>query len=250
MIIIDDFFKPATVTVFNEDYNVIPDYVKAIDIFAKTTYQSVYLIDYHKKGFLYVSENPLFLCGLTSKQVLEMGYNFYFEKVPEKDLEMLEEINRVGFRFFEGLNFDKKNNVFISYDFHLRHPGNKLVLVNHKLKPLLLDKSQNVWISLCVVSVSTHSKAGNIEIQNTKEGTTYLYSLTDKIWIEKAKIKLTEREKEILLLSARGFSVDEIAENIFLSPDTIKFHRRNLYKKMGVQSIAEAISYATTYNLI
>ncbi len=34
---------------------------------------SIYVIDFNKKGFLYVSDNPLFLCGMSAEQVREMG---------------------------------------------------------------------------------------------------------------------------------------------------------------------------------
>lgn len=251
MITIADFFKPTLVSNISEDdYSNIPAYVNAVDILAKTTYQSVYLIDYNKKGFLYVSKNPLFLCGLTPQQVKEMGYSFYFEKVPEKDLEMLLEINTAGFKFFEATPIDKRLDYLISYDFHLEHPDNKQILINHKLNPLLLDKNHNVWISLCVVSVATKTKAGNVELRNIKDGSVYTYSFEKKEWSEHKEIELTSREREIILLSARGFSVNEIAEKIFLSPDTIKFHRKNLFHKMGVQTIAEVILYSTNYNLI
>jgi len=251
MITIDDFFKPAMASNISEDnYSILPAYINAVDILAKTTYQSVYLIDYNKKEFLYVSKNPLFLCGLAPQQVTQMGYSFYFEKVPEKDLEMLLEINAAGFEFFQKTPVDERLDYLISYDFHLAHPDNKQILINHKLTPLLLDNNHNIWISLCVVSVSTKAKAGNVELRNIKDGTVYTYSFEKGEWGENKQIELTPREREIVLLSARGFTINEIAEKIFLSPDTIKFHRKNLFHKIGVQTIAEVILYATNYNLI
>ena len=60
----------------------------------------------------------------------------------------------------------------------------------------------------------------------------------------------TKREKEILQLSTRGFSINEIADEIFVSPDTVKFHRRKLFEKLEVTNISEAISFATSNKLI
>lgn len=40
-------------------------YLESIKAFARATYTSIYVIDYMKQGFEYVSDNPLFLCGNT-----------------------------------------------------------------------------------------------------------------------------------------------------------------------------------------
>lgn len=54
--------------------------------------------------------------------------------------------------------------------------------------------------------------------------------------------KLTPREIEILSLLEQGLSNKEIAEKIFLSVDTVKFHIKNIYLKLQVSSRAELIA--------
>ncbi|HHB90823.1 MAG TPA: hypothetical protein ENK60_05900 [Anaerolineae bacterium] len=51
---------------------------------------------------------------------------------------------------------------------------------------------------------------------------------------------LTRRETEILGLIAQGLSNDEIAQQLHISPNTVKVHVRNIFEKMGVQSRTEA----------
>lgn len=75
--------------------------MSSIEAIARTTNKSLYIIDYELKSFEYVSNNPLFLCGNTAKEVLEMGYEFYIKYVPEDDLKLLLKINTIGFDFFE-----------------------------------------------------------------------------------------------------------------------------------------------------
>ncbi|HJY13057.1 MAG TPA: hypothetical protein VJ304_09745, partial [Flavobacterium sp.] len=60
-------------------------YLDVVKSFSRLTYESIYVIDYEKMAFEYVSENPLFLCGHSSAEVLNMGYDFYFKNVPESD---------------------------------------------------------------------------------------------------------------------------------------------------------------------
>lgn len=55
------------------------------------------------------------------------------------------------------------------------------------------------------------------------------------------RYRLTEREQDILLLLARGRNMAFIAENLFITKDTVKTHCRNLYRKLGVHSQQELI---------
>jgi LuxR family maltose regulon positive regulatory protein len=53
---------------------------------------------------------------------------------------------------------------------------------------------------------------------------------------------LKERELQVLRLMAAGLKTPEIAEELHLSNNTIKWYLRNLYGKLGVHSKAEAIA--------
>lgn len=53
---------------------------------------------------------------------------------------------------------------------------------------------------------------------------------------------LTNREKQIVICLTEGFSYKLIAFNLGLSLDTVRFHLRNIYKKLQVNSKAEAIA--------
>ena len=61
---------------------------------------------------------------------------------------------------------------------------------------------------------------------------------------------LSAREKEILLLMARGFSNKEIAEKLVVSPSTVNSHRANLMSKLGLNSRHELIQYARQRGLL
>jgi len=60
---------------------------------------------------------------------------------------------------------------------------------------------------------------------------------------EKIRTPLTEREFQVLSQSFRGKTNSEIAEAVFLSVSTVKFHLRNVYGKLGVHNRREALDY-------
>ena len=49
---------------------------------------------------------------------------------------------------------------------------------------------------------------------------------------------LTDREREVLTLIARGLSTKEIASSLDIGPRTVETHRANLMRKLGVKSVA------------
>ncbi|MDY7103297.1 MAG: response regulator transcription factor [Actinomycetota bacterium] len=56
-----------------------------------------------------------------------------------------------------------------------------------------------------------------------------------------ADLGLSERESEILVLIAEGSSNAHIAEVVHLSPNSVKTHIRNAYRKIGAQTRAQAV---------
>ena|SRR5690625_4030440 len=136
---ISDFFKPNEIKDISvaEDYIKIQPFVKTAEAFSQITHQSIYIIDYYKRGFSFVSDNPLFLCGETAASVLKQGYLFYLNHVPDTDLKLLLEINEAGFKFYKNLPIKERLNYMISYDFHLIQKNKDLLLINHKLTPLI-----------------------------------------------------------------------------------------------------------------
>ncbi|MBK1897529.1 response regulator transcription factor [Chryseobacterium paridis] len=237
--------KKGVLSEENEQSN----YLEITDAFSRAIYMSVYIIDYQKRHFEYVSENPLFLCGNTADEVKEMGYDFYFKYVQKSDADLLQKIDKIRSEFYETIPVNERKYYTLSYDIHLVN-NNKAILVNQKLTPLFLTEKGKIWKAMGVVSLSTNTNSGNITI--SKQGTNdyWWYDTQDEVWRNEQKIKLSERELDVLRYYAQGYTINKIAEKIFVSPDTIKFHRRKLFEKMQVSNISEALAFVTNNKLL
>jgi DNA-binding NarL/FixJ family response regulator len=62
--------------------------------------------------------------------------------------------------------------------------------------------------------------------------------------------ELTDREREILQLLAEGMRNEGIARKLFISPQTVQTHVRNLLAKLGVHSKLEAVAFAVKHGWI
>lgn len=63
-------------------------------------------------------------------------------------------------------------------------------------------------------------------------------------------VRLTTRESDVLLQLSKGLDYKAIAENLFISPPTVRKHIENIYKKLQVHSKLEAVELAKRNNLI
>jgi NarL family two-component system response regulator LiaR len=61
---------------------------------------------------------------------------------------------------------------------------------------------------------------------------------------------LTKREREVLALMIEGLNNTQIADNLYVSPSTIKSHVSNILSKLGVSSRTEAVALALTKHIL
>jgi DNA-binding NarL/FixJ family response regulator len=75
-------------------------------------------------------------------------------------------------------------------------------------------------------------------------------TLFQKQYAPPPEISLTEREREVLTALSDGNSYQAIADRLFISVDTVRYHIRNVYGKLHVHSQSAAVSKAIRKGLI
>lgn len=69
------------------------------------------------------------------------------------------------------------------------------------------------------------------------------YEKPGKLTSAKAKqLGISDREKEIITLLVEGLSNQEIAKKLFISPNTVKTHIKNIYAKLGINNRLQLFS--------
>ena len=101
-----------------------------------------------------------------------------------------------------------------------------------------------------------------IAIRSVAAGDAYLYPTATKRlmseYIERLKHgentgtyeSLSEREKEVLALIAKGFSNKEIAEQLIISVKTVESHKSNVMEKLGLKTRPELVKFAVKKGLL
>ena len=64
------------------------------------------------------------------------------------------------------------------------------------------------------------------------------------------KLRLSRREQEILVLITQGFTSQNIGNELFISKHTVETHRKNILRKLNVNSSAELVKFAVLQGLV
>jgi DNA-binding CsgD family transcriptional regulator len=204
-------------------------------------YPGIVIIHNVKENFNkteYMSPRGLKLLGVTMAELTAMGGKYfprYFNMEDAKgyvpimlDMVKRNKLNDV-YSFFQQVRYSREGawNWYSS--------SIKLILQDNAGDPLL---SITFAIPMNTVHYLTNKVSRMLEENNFIKANFKQFS------------RLTKRELEILKLFALGKSSTQISETIHISSETVKTHRKNIYKKLNITSSFNLSEYARAFDLI
>jgi DNA-binding NarL/FixJ family response regulator len=121
----------------------------------------------------------------------------------------------------------------------------KVLAMNRELRPDLAARALAIGADgLFSIGVSETELIEAVEAVVEGNGTSAGDSGPDADRRLGADIGLTSREVEVLTLIAQGRTNREIAETLYLSPNSIKTYVRTAYRKIGATSRSQAVGWA------
>ena len=132
-----------------------------------------------------------------------------------------------------------------------RRPGVKVAVLSGFSEPDLIEAAVKRGASAYILKSINPVDLPSV-IRQVMEGTVYqALAFPERRGQETARASgLTEREAAILRGLARGLSNEAIAKELWVSQQTVKFHVRNIYRKLGVANRTEAARYAYQHGLV
>lgn len=224
----------------------VVDVLKAME---KHIYHSIYIIDYFKKNFLYMSN--IMHCGLNPIHT-EVGLGISESdlwEVSGSDKDIMLANYWKGLRFFNELPSEERCSYSLTYNCHMVCNGS-VRMFKHCLTPIILTDNGKVWLALYTISLSSATDTDNVIMK--KNGSSYYFQYVSvlKKWKQFHEPSLSDSELEMLLWSSQGHSIARIASEMCRSVDTVKAYRRSIFEKMDVKNITEALLYARNHQLI
>lgn len=121
------------------------------------------------------------------------------------------------------------------------------------------ENSETVFNALCAGATGYLTKTATVEqlvnamdeaLNGGAPMSIHIAKMVVNSFRKSADSILSDRETEVLTLLASGKSYKSIADSLFISINTIRFHIKNIYEKLQVCSREDAIQKANDQNLI
>lgn len=234
------------------DYSSLQTSLDTIVAVARLTYESFYIVDYHRMNFLYVSENPFFLCAHSVEEVKQMGFEFYYRHIAEEELPNFIRVHQACFSFIREVKIPDRSNYVSSINLHLQRPGSQSELLIHLQEtPLVLSENGNVWLTLCQVSLPASGRNDETRLFSSRANRSWGFNKLDgRFHEDHSRLILSDIERQILHFASRGLSSKEIGAKLYRSAETVRSHKKELFDKLQVSNIAEAVGVAISRKLL
>ena len=203
----------------------------------------VYLIDYQLESYAYVNQGLATILGLDKSDFINQKVNFFIQFIHKDDIVRLSNIVYKMSLMLKKLSIKDRSLVQFKVYYRIKRPklGFCWCLQSNKL---IEDPSTGSLIDMgtimCLPGNQPFDRVAGYLITPKKT----IEILGDHARERKGKGKLngiSTRELEVLSYVSKGFSSKEIAERLNISEQTIKIHRKNILKKLNVNSSLHAI---------
>lgn len=209
-----------------------------------------FIMDFPVKRFSYVHSTIEDILGLKAKEttVLDLA-----ARVHPDDAEHFIKCEERGIKFyFQEIEPSKINKYKISYCFRMLDKNNTYRLFHHQAIALSLDKENRISKVLAIhtdISHITEKNNHKISFISIDGSPSYLGLNLDGT-PPPTKGFFTKREVEIIAFLAEGWNTNEIAKRLFIAPDTVRTHRNNIRKKLGVKNTTQLVAESIKAGLI
>jgi len=221
-------------------------FLASLKVASKLMKECKYVADFRQECFHFVSDRGLFLCGRTSDEVLQLGFKYYPEVVHKDDFVLLKTIHQVILHFESYPDMSYNDLHCFVYNFRLRY-GRNWLMVCQKVAPLIVDDSS--FVAVCIVSDAV-IETTKLYAYFDKGKVRREYSIDHNYWKKDSQFVLTPHENDILVFYKQGKTVKQIADSIGRSEQTIKNLKVELFEKLGVKNMQQAISFSENHFLI
>jgi DNA-binding CsgD family transcriptional regulator len=208
---------------------------------------AIYLLDYTTQGYIFVSDGCQNITGYTAKECINWTQQEYIKRFLHKD-----DAEIFTTQFFEKyveiikkISNDDIKNCRFSLNYRLIKKDGSIIKILQQSVVLETNDLGYPVLSLGILIDITAHKIDNqmvFSVSHFNAKTGFKTISSDSFTMELDN--LTIREKEITKHIVYGHNTAKIADILFISPFTVKAHRRNILEKTKCKNIAELINYA------
>lgn len=212
---------------------------------------SISIIDLRQMRYLCAFGDPQEVCGLSKEILLREGVGYFLSNLVQADLLGLEKMSAVLTGYVIGLSEEKMKSFKAFFDFQMIQPDGSARRIMQEGVALQRDSNGNITLLLALISDISNMKRGGRQHLRLTDGAENLFYQVSSDTSECMQLEsLTRRELEIARLIGRKLSSEAIAEQLFISVNTVRTHRQNMLRKFDMGDTMELLNFLSVYQLI
>jgi DNA-binding NarL/FixJ family response regulator len=153
------------------------------------------------------------------------------------------------------INLPNKNGLDIGKEIKALHPEIKVVFLSMYAESSFIKSAKDLgahgyflkdWASTDIIEALKKIEKGETvfsDLLNDKKINLH----HDDYFVK--QFSLSKREIDVIRYIKEGKSTEDIAAELFLSFETVKSHRKNIYYKLGFSKLTELIQFANDHNI-
>lgn len=242
------FFNNAMTDDYSITENVISELIKGARANARLTNSRILVIDFDSHNLLYRSQNMPYLDEAGYEDVQRECEHPYWGLIKKDTLDFLLEIKENYLMAGKDMTLEEYSTHICTIDYPIVIKKHEF-FINQKFTPLVMRTDGITRIGVFTVGPSTSDELSSFFI--TDSGKRWCFNRSRGCYeVFNLSTTLSVVEKVILGRVQKGFTIEQIADNLNLSVSTIKTHRMRIFKKLHVQSISEALTVIGNYHLL
>lgn len=207
-------------------------------------------------NILFAKGNTELVFGDTPENVAQYDIVVFQKLFTERFKKSVSDRRAKTMAFLKELSAEEAKSVTIISTIEINHPVFGVGSLQRTTVPLLLAEDNRF-----VYTITQYMLIPELEYAHDDNPFSMLFTYKNKLGKivllkvhpksdAEARRNLTQKEIEILQLTAHGHSVKQIADKLGSQPATVHRHRQNMMIKLGVSNMAELVNIAMYKKLI
>lgn len=231
------------------DYSILNYHTRILEHIALVENSSLTIYDMFQKKYVFVRNRFRDLIDYDESAASAEGYSYFFTLMHPDDISFVLDTSIKAIEFMQNVPADNRKDFKTIFEFRLRDSKGKYIRFIQQLVNLELDFKGNMWLILILMDVNPNQQGSKSLLRSTVNiRTGRIYQFAEER--DEKNSQLSKREIEILGLIAKGMASKEIAEQLYLSVNTVNNHRQRIIEKMDVNNTSEALTYAMRIGII
>lgn len=236
-----------------EELLILKSLVVGMQAFATSDTSKCYIIDLVTSRVLYLSKAMAELLGSANAVDNEPlgGYSLAdIQRIYNIETRQKDRVNPCSDISFLSQLGVEANEATVSQNIILSIQG-RPQLFQEKIRYFEFRSPRNIHWEVHSLAYPSHKVEGNLKVNLDDDEYYYKYKKNCQAgWKRQKTPRLTSRERTIILYSSQGYSEGEVARMLCLSTSRMKTIKGELFYKLKVKNMKQAIKRATLFNLL